>query len=137
MVRNTDGLMRSAKSRSDDAMERAKAAIRLMQLEDVEINFRRVAARARVSTAWLYSTKSLRDHIMKMRCTSPTATGESQHHRQQRSHERVVATLRLRIKTLEDRNRELTEQLEATYGRLAVEQLKPGFLRKMSMQVKT
>jgi hypothetical protein len=31
-----------------------------------------------------------------------------------------VATLRLRIKTLEDSNRELKEQLEAVYGRLAV-----------------
>jgi hypothetical protein len=41
------------------------------------------------------------------------------------------------IKSLEDRNRELTEQLEAAYGRLAIGELKPGAPRKISMQVKT
>ena len=61
MVRNTEGLKRSARSRSEDAMQRATAAILLMQSEEVEINFRSVAARAKVSTAWLYGTKSVRD----------------------------------------------------------------------------
>ena len=69
MVRNTDGLKRSARSRSEDAMQRAAAAILLMQSEEAEINFRSVAARAKVSTAWLYGTKSLRDKVMKMRTT--------------------------------------------------------------------
>jgi hypothetical protein len=48
MVRNTDGLKRSARSRSEDAMQRATAAILLMQSEEAEINFRSVAARAKV-----------------------------------------------------------------------------------------
>jgi hypothetical protein len=39
-----------------------------------------------------------------------------------------VATLRLRIKTLEERNRELTGQLEAAYGRLVAVQPKLGSL---------
>jgi hypothetical protein len=124
MVRNTDGLKRSARSRSEGAMQRAIAAILLMQSEEVEINFRSVAARAKVSTAWLYGTKSVRDKIVKMRHTSPATAGESSYRRQQISHERVVATLRLRVKTLEDRNRELTEQLEAAYGRLVAGQSK-------------
>jgi Family of unknown function (DUF6262) len=124
MVRNTDGLKRSARSRSEGAMQRAIAAILLMQSEEVEINFRSVAARAKVSTAWLYGTTSVRDKIVKMRHTSPATAGESSYRRQQISHERVVATLRLRVKTLEDRNRELTEQLEAAYGRLVAGQSK-------------
>ena len=120
MVRNLAGLKRSARSRSVAAMARATAAIRQMQSEEVEINFRSVATQAGVSTAWLYRTKSLRDKIMKARTTSPAIGGEVPQHRQRLSQERIVATLRLRIKTLEDRNRELTEQLEAAYGRLAV-----------------
>ena len=126
MVRNMDGLKRSAQSRSEDAMQRATTAIMLMQSEEVELNFRSVAARAKVSTAWLYGTKSLRDKIMKIRTTSPVATGENLQHRQRLSHERVVATLRLRIRTLEEINRELKEQLEAAYGRLSVVQPNPG-----------
>jgi Family of unknown function (DUF6262) len=124
MVKNTDGLKRSARSRSEGAMQRATATILLMQSEELEINFRSVAARAKVSTAWLYATKVLRDKIIKMRHASPAAAGESPHRRQQVSHERVLATLRLRIKTLEGLNRELTDRLEAAYGRLATAQPK-------------
>jgi Family of unknown function (DUF6262) len=126
MVKNLAGLKRSARSRSDGAMSRASTSIRQMRSEEVEINFRSVAAHAGVSTAWLYRTKSLRDKIMKARNTSPAVGGEVPQHRLRLSHERVVATLRLRIRTLEEINRELKEQLEATYGRLAVVQTKLG-----------
>lgn len=120
MVKNTDGLMRSARLRSEDATHRATATILLMRAEEVEINFRSVDARAKVSTAWLYGTKSVREKIMKIRNTSPVAAGENLQHRQRLSHERVVTTLRLRIRALEEINRELKEQLETAYGRLAV-----------------
>ena len=131
MVRNLAGLKRSARSRSVEAMARATAAIRQMQSEEVEINFRSVASRANVSTAWLYGTKSLRDKIMKARTTSPAVAGEVPQHRQRLSHERIVATLRLRIKTLEDGNRELKEQLEAAYGQLAVAEPKAKPARRL------
>ena len=132
MVRNTDGLKRNARSRSEDAMQRATAAILLMLSEETEINFRSVATRAKVSTAWLYGTKAVRDKIVKIRNTSPVSAGENLQHRQRLSHERVVATLRIRIRTLEVINRELKEQLEAAYGRLAVVQPKPGSLHQTS-----
>ena len=124
MVRNLAGLKRSAQSRSDGTMSRATAAIRKMQSEEIDINFRSVATQAGVSTAWLYRTKSLRDKIMKARTTSPIVAGEVPQHRQRLSQERVVATLRLRIRTLEQTNRELKEQIETVYGRLAVVQTK-------------
>ena len=130
MVRNVEGLKRSARSRSAETMERATAAMRLMHSEEMEINFCSVAARAQVSTAWLYGTKALRAAIMKARHTSPSAAGENLQHRQRLSHERVVATLRLRIRTLEEVNRELKEQLEAAYGRLAVVQPTLGHYTK-------
>lgn len=78
-----------------------------MQFEEAEINFRSVAARAKVSTARLYGTKSVRDKIVQIRNTAPVAAGENLQHRQRLSHERVVATPRLRIRTLEEVNREL------------------------------
>jgi hypothetical protein len=130
MVRNVEGLKRSARSRSAETMERATAAMRLMHSEEMEINFRSVAARAQVSTAWLYGTKALRAAIMKARHTSPSAAGETLQYRQRLSHERVVATLRLRIRTLEEVNRELKEQLEAAFGRLAMVQPKLGHYTK-------
>jgi hypothetical protein len=42
-------------------MQRTTAAILLMLSEEAEINFRSVATRAKVSTAWLYGTKAVRD----------------------------------------------------------------------------
>jgi Family of unknown function (DUF6262) len=137
MVRNLAGLKHSAQSRSDGAMSRATLAIRQMKSEEVEINFRSVAARAGVSTAWLYRTKPLRDKIMKARTTSPAVAVEAPQYRQRLSHERIVATLRLRVKTLEDGNRELREQLEAVYGRLAVAQFEPRSSQNTSMEDKT
>ena len=130
MVRNLAGLKQNAQSRSDETMTRATLVIRQMKSEEVEINFRSVATQADVSTAWLYRTKSLRDKIMKARTTSQIIAGEVPQHRQRLSQERVVATLRLRIRTLEAINRELKEQLEAVYGELAVIQPKPGSLHR-------
>jgi cell division inhibitor SulA len=125
-----DGLKRSAQSRSEDTMQRAIATILVMQSEEAEINFRSVAARAKVSTAWLYRTKSVRDKIVKIRNISPVTASENLQHRQRLSHERVVATLRLRIRTLEEVNRELKEQLGVAYGRLAMVQPKLGHYTK-------
>jgi hypothetical protein len=124
MVRNLEGLKRSARSRSNDASERATAAILLMQSEEMEINFRTVAAHAKVSTAWLYANKPLRDKIVKIRNTSSTISGENLQHRQRLSRERVLETLQHRIRTLEEVNRALKEQLEVVYGTLAVVQPK-------------
>jgi hypothetical protein len=101
-------------------MQRATAAILLMQSEEAEINFRSVAARAKVSKAWLYGTKVVRDKIAKIRGISHIGPNENPQHRQRLSYERIVATLRLRIRTLEEVNCELKEQLEAAYGKLAV-----------------
>ncbi len=78
MVRNLAGLKQNAQSRSDETMTRATLAIRQMKSEEVEINFRSVAARANVSTAWLYRTKPLREKIMKARTTSP-AVADGRH----------------------------------------------------------
>jgi hypothetical protein len=131
MVRNLAGLKRSTQARSDETMSRATLAIRQMKSEEVDINFRTVATRAGVSTAWLYRTKPLRDKIMKARTASPAVAGETPLARQRLSHERIVATLRLRIRSLEDSNRGLKEQLEAAYGLLAAAAPKAQSARRL------
>ncbi len=100
-------------------MERAQAAIGHMQEKEASINFRTVAVQAGVSTAWLYNTKPLRDRIMKLRAVSKTPVQNDASNRRLISQERVIATLRLRIKELEEKSRELKEQLESAYGQLA------------------
>jgi hypothetical protein len=95
--------------------------MRRMQAEEIAINFRTVAAQAGVSTAWLYSTKPLRDRIMKLRAAPKTPVQNDTNNRRLISQERVIATLRLRIKQLEEKNVELREELERAYGQLSTQ----------------
>ena len=122
MRRNTTGLKKSARLRSEQAMERALAALHRMDASDRDINFRTVASEAKVSTAWLYGQEELRVRIMRSRRTTihrvvPSASATQD--RERLSKQNIVATLRLRISTLEEKNRELTELLERAFGVIA------------------
>jgi acetaldehyde dehydrogenase (acetylating) len=113
MPRNIDGLKRSARLLSESATHRALAALQRMDVSDREINFRAVATDARVSTAWLYSQEGLRIRIMQSRkrqsqLVPPSALQD----RERLSRQNIVTTLRVKIKTLEEKNRELTGILE-------------------------
>jgi len=122
MRRNIAGLKRSARMRSEQAMARALAALHRMDASDREINFRTVASEAKVSTAWLYGQEQLRVRIMRSRRTTsrlaPPASASQD--RERLSRQNIVGTLRLRIKALEEKNRELTTLLELAYGKLAL-----------------
>lgn len=130
MLKNTTGLQQSAQRRSQTAMEKAQSTIRRMQAEEASINFRAVAAQAGVSTAWLYKTKTLRDRIMKLRSVPKTPVENESKDRRLLSKERVIATLRLRIKQLEAKNVELNERLERAYGEVAARPSNPNSARR-------
>ena len=69
MRRNITGLKQSARVRREHAMDRALAALQRMDASNGDINFRSVAAEAKVSTAWLYRQEELRVRIMRSRKT--------------------------------------------------------------------
>ena len=120
MPRHIEGLKRSARLRSESAMQRALGALQRMDDSDREINFRTVAAEAGVSTAWLYSQPELRVRIMCSRRSQSEAVPllSATQARERLSRQNILATLRLRIKVLEEKNRELTGLLELAYGEL-------------------
>lgn len=122
MLRNIEGLKRSARLRSESAMQRTLAVLHRMDVSDREINFRTVASEAAVSTAWLYSQDELRARIMGSRKqpSQSTLLPSTLQDRERLSRQNIVATLRLRIKMLEEKNRELTDLLELVYGELAL-----------------
>jgi hypothetical protein len=114
MPRNIEGLKRSARLRTETVMQRALAALQRMDASHREINFRTVATQAGVSTAWLYSQEELRGRIMRSRRATidvPPPASLSRD-RERASRQNIVATLWLRIKNLEEKNRELTGLLE-------------------------
>lgn len=121
MHKNTEGLKQNARLRSKHAVERALIALSRMEGFEWEINFRTVAAEARVSTAWLYKHQELRGRIMRLR-RSQTCESSAEPDRatsKDLSRKSIITTLRLRIKKLEEKNRELTELLERAYGVIA------------------
>jgi hypothetical protein len=122
MLRNLEGLKRSARLRSESAMQRALTVLHRMDASDREINFRTVASEAAVSTAWLYSQDELRARIMGSRKqpSQLTPLPSTLQDRERLSRQNIVATLRLRIKMLVEKNRELTDLLELVYGELAL-----------------
>ncbi len=130
MPRNTEGLKRSARLRSESAIQRALAALQRMGASDLEINFRTVAAEAGVSTAWLYSQEGLRVRIMRSRKSRSQSVPlpSALQNRERLSRQNIVATLRLRIKMLEEKNHELTGLLELVYGELALAREKNAFI---------
>jgi len=96
------GLKKSARLRSERAMQRALVALSRMEASDREVNFRAVATEAGVSTTWLYSQEALRGRIMRSRriATVVTLPASASRDRERVSRQNVVATLRLRIKNL-------------------------------------
>jgi hypothetical protein len=122
MPRNTEGLKRSARLRRESAMQRALAAVQRMDTPEREINFRTVAAEAEASTPWLYSQEELRVCIIRSRriTTRIASPASASQDRERVSRQNIVAALRFRIKTLEEKNRELTSVLELAYEELAL-----------------
>lgn len=119
MHRDIEGLKRSARLRREHAMQRALVALNRMESSDREINFRTVATEARVSTAWLYNQMELRTRIMRLRRSQIWESSPQRRDSEGVSKKNIIATLRLRIKKLEETNRELTERLERACGVIA------------------
>ena len=106
-------------------MRRTLIALGRLETSGQEITFRSVAAEARVSTAWLYSEPELRGRISRLRKSqdwkAPAVPNKAS--LEGLSKKSIIATLRLRIKKLEEENRELTDRLEQTYGLIAITNL--------------
>ncbi len=119
MIRNTEGLRRSARLRRAQAIERAQVALAQLESAGHPINFRTVASHARVSTAWLYGEASLRERIIRLRQSDVGTPHPKTQDTKALSRNNVIAALRMRVKNLEERNRELEARLELAYGQLA------------------
>jgi hypothetical protein len=65
--RNTAGLLAAVNARAEEAHARTVAAIDELEREHATVNFNTVAARARVTKAYLYAHTDLRDRIGRLR----------------------------------------------------------------------
>src|SRR5262245_23946875 len=123
--RNVEGLRRHAQERHDQALRRAEAAITWLSAAGRPVNFKAVAEAAQVSTAWLYGQIELRRRIESLRLrqvNGPLAQREER--ASDSSKDSIIAALKLRVKSLEQKNQELERQLEIAYGEIYAMRLK-------------
>ena len=118
--RNTQGLKANALKKKNDAIKRTELAIQEMLKENITINFKTVAEKAKVSTAWLYRVPEIADRIKKIRAMNNSKNNNKLvlEKTSDTSKDALIATLKARIKELELSNLEQKKTIEMLYGKL-------------------
>ena len=114
---NTEGIKKAAEEKREKAFQKTEAAIKQLIKEGKEISFAAVAQSAGVSRAWLYQNESVRVRIEQLRNqTEVSKRLPSNLQPSESSKDTMIATLRERLKKLENENRGLRTNLEVAYG---------------------
>ena len=112
-----ENLKKTQAARKEDARERVDKAIEHLQKTGGKINFHTVAREANLSVSYLYKYPELKQLIGELRSKQshlpPPAKPVSS-----KSHDRVVARFKERIKKLERENSELRRKNEALAGQV-------------------
>ena len=118
--RNTQGLKANALKKKNDAIKRTELAIQKMLKENITINFKTVAEKAKVSTAWLYREPEIADRIKKIRAMNNSKNNNKLvlEKTSDTSKDALIATLKARIKELELSNLEQKKTIELLYCKL-------------------
>jgi len=111
-------LKNAALSKKQDAMRRAKLALKEMQQYNLPINFQAVAKQASVAKSWLYKQVDLADQIKSLRSQSRTIRRTHVGAKQIARKNSEIQTLKQHIHDLTLENKQLKEQLEVVYGDL-------------------
>lgn len=116
---NSHHLIEAAQRRHDDAHRRAHDAIRAAASRGETVPVTTLAARARVSRAFLYANADLIDAIRQLRSSGERAGGIPKRQRASESSLlRRVEALNQRNKELRTENQDLRQRLELAHGRL-------------------
>lgn len=116
--RNVEGLRQNAQKKRQEAIERAEQGIKQLIKEGKPINFEAVAAVSGVSKAWLYKEPDLKTRIQQLRVQGTKKNVPPAQKSLDSSKNAIIATLKERIKRLEQKNCELGKQLEVFGGQV-------------------
>ena len=122
--RNIDGIVQAAKQRRQDTIKRVEKTIETLLRQNKAINFNVISKIACVGKPWLYKEKKIRQKIESLRLQtqsyknkelteSPSATST-------KSKENIISMLKERIRSLENENKQLKNQIEVLYGKLCM-----------------
>ncbi len=120
---NTQAVTRLAAEKSEQARQRTREAIQRLQQQRKPINFSSVCAAAHVSKTFLYDPRhaDLAQEIRRLRAlpVSPSMTLPSPKGKSVGAKDAQIARLKERVQKLEQHVRELQQENELLYGKLA------------------
>lgn len=115
--RNVEGMQKAQQHKIEASISRVKETIHDMKARNEPISFNSIAKQANVSKAWLYGQNDLCAQIKLLR-NQNRSNNHHVSHAAINAKDRVIASLKDRLKKIEGENIELRKQLEVVYGEL-------------------
>lgn len=115
---NTEPLLQSIEDRKRKAKQKVDNAIKEMIKQKEKINFNSVSAKSGVSKPFLYKYREIRSRIETLRKQEEKLDSPTQVKRNMTEHSKdvIIASLRKKVKYLEEENKKLKEQLKVDWA---------------------
>ncbi len=117
---NLDGILNHSKIKTEQSIQKVDEALKYMIKKQLNINFNSVAEQAKVSKGFLYKHQKLRSRIEVLRKQQKGLSSGKQVKRNMSdaSKDVIIASLRKRLKGLEQENKQLKEKLKIQFGEI-------------------
>jgi NADH dehydrogenase/NADH:ubiquinone oxidoreductase subunit G len=115
---NTEPLLRSIEDKKQKTKQKVESTIKDMIKQKEKINFNSVSAKSGVSKPFLYKYSEIRTRIETLRKQEEKLDSPNQVKRNVTEHSKdvVIASLRKKVKHLEEENQKLKEQLKVDWA---------------------
>ena len=115
---NTEPLLRSIEDRKLKTKQKVESTIKEMIKQNEKINFNSVSAKSGVSKPFLYKYSEIRSKIETLRKQEEKLDSPKQVKRSMTDHSKdvIIASLRKKVKLLEEENKKLREQLKVDWA---------------------
>lgn len=115
---NTEPLLRSIEDKKQKTKQKVESTIREMIKQKERINFNSVSAKSGVSKPFLYKHSEIRTRIETLRKQEENLESPKQVKRNMTEHSKdvIIASLRKKVKHLEEENKKLKEQIKVDWA---------------------
>jgi len=116
--RDISGLLKYAQEKNTKTLLRVRATLQEMIKGKQIITFSRVAKQAQVSRPWLYKNDEIKNKIETIRKEQSKITSINFVEKNNSDPKMLIQKLRQRVKSLQQENSELRDQIEVIYGKM-------------------
>lgn len=115
---NTEPLLRSIEDKKQKAKQKVESTIKEMIKQNEKINFNSVSAKSGVSKPFLYKYSEIKSRIETLRKQEEKLDSPNQVKRNMTEHSKdvIIASLRKKVKHLEEENKKLKDQLKVDWA---------------------